>query len=456
LAMTKDAWDVVIIGAGVAGLAAARALAEAGRSVLLLEARDRIGGRVWTRHEADTSAPVELGAEFIHGQIPQTLGLLHEAGEAALSTEGSHWTLLHGKLQQRTDHLFEQLQQGMQKAEILQKPDISFQAFLEQGERYGISKEAADLGRRFVQGFDAADPGRVSAQSIAEEWSSGGMLDSPQYRPMGGYSSVLTALAGKLDRDKVHVQLHTVVSAVRWKRGAVEIEGVFLGQPFEVKAPKVIVTVPIGVLQLPEGAPGAIHFTPALESKRDAIAGIPSGPVLKVVLRFRTVFWEKLDGGRYHDASFFYSVGTPFPTFWTSMPTRSPFLNAWTGGPPAAQLSEKSDPEIVQVALDSLQAMFGDRLPDARAQLEAAFVHNWQRDPFSCGAYSYVGVGHNGTARRTLAAPLDDTLFFAGEATDTEGEAATVTGALQSGARAAHEVAAAPRDAGSCTLSWAR
>src|SRR5271156_2749324 len=114
--MTKDAWDVVIIGAGVAGLAAARALAEAGRSVLLLEARDRIGGRVWTRHEVDTSAPIELGAEFIHGQIPQTLNLLHEVGSAALNTDGAHWTLLNGKPQQRTDHLFEQIQRAMKSA----------------------------------------------------------------------------------------------------------------------------------------------------------------------------------------------------------------------------------------------------------------------------------------------------------------------------------------------------
>jgi monoamine oxidase len=447
--MTKDAWDVVIIGAGVAGLTAARALAEAGRSVLLLEARDRIGGRVWTRHEVDTSAPIELGAEFIHGQIPQTLNLLHEAGTAALNTEGAHWTLHDGTPQPRTDHLFEEIQHGMRKAGLLKKADVSFQAFLEHGEHHGISKEAVELAHRFVQGFDAADPGRVSAHSIAEEWGSGGMLDSPQFRPMGGYSSVLTALAGKLDRDKVHVQLHTVVNAVRWKPGAVEVEGLFLDRRFTVNAPKVLVTVPIGVLQLPEDAPGAIRFTPALEVKRAAIAGILSGAVLKVVLRFRTVFWEEFDGGRYHDAAFFYSIGTPFPTFWTSMPTRSPFLNAWTGGPPAALLSEKSDGEIVQVALESLEKMFGKNLPDARAHLEGAFVHNWERDPFSRGAYSYVGVGHNETARRTLAAPLDDTVFFAGEATDTEGEAATVTGALQSGARAAREVNAALRVKGS-------
>jgi monoamine oxidase len=438
--MTNDAWDVVIIGAGVAGLTAARALAESGHSILVLEARDRIGGRVWTRYEIDTSAPVELGAEFIHGHIPQTLNLLHEAGAAALSADGDHWTLHHGKPQKHMDELFGQVQRGMKKADLLKKPDVSFQAFLEQGERYGISKEARELACRYVEGFDAADPARVSAQSIAEEWGSGGMLDSPQFRPMGGYSTVLTALAGKLNREKVHVQLHTVVKAVRWKRGAVEIEGEFLDRPFNVKAPKVIVTVPIGVLQLPAGASGAIHFAPALEGKRAAIAGILSGAVLKVVLRFRTVFWEELENGRYRDAAFFHSPESPFPTFWTSMPTRSPFLNAWTGGPAAARLCEKSDSEIVQIALESLRALFGDSLPPGKAELEAAFVHNWERDPFARGAYSYVGVGHNDDARRELAAPLDDTLFFAGEATDTEGEAATVTGALQSGARAAREV----------------
>ena len=439
--MVESSYDVVIVGAGAAGLAAARALAETGHSVLVLEARDRVGGRIWTRREPDNATPIELGAEFIHGQIPQTFRLLEEAGQSALDCEsGGQWTLLHGKLQQNTSDLFEQVQKAMKAANLLGKPDIPFQEFLDEGSRYGLSREAAELARRFARGFDAADTTRVSAHSIAEEWASGGMLDSPQFRPLGGYRSVITALAGRLDRDTAHIQLQTVVETVQWRPGSVAIEGIFMDRPFRVTAPKALITVPVGVLQLPKGARGAIHFSPGLEEKRAALAGIVSGAVLKVILRFRKPFWVELDGGRYRDASFFYSLDTTFPTFWTSMPLRSPFINAWMGGPPAALLCDKSDAEIIQEAVHSLEGMFGGLPPSGRAQLEAAYVHNWQRDPYSAGAYSYVTVGNNDNARRSLAAPLKDTLFFAGEATDTEGEAATVTGALQSGIRAAREI----------------
>jgi len=437
--MANASWDVVIIGAGVSGIAAASELRKSGLSVLILEARDHVGGRAWTRHEPDLSAPIELGAEFIHGRVPETFELLREVGKAALDTSGAHWRLRDGKLVQNTEDLFGSIQVALERSNVLKQPDISFDTWLSRSGEYGLSPEAAAMARAFVEGFDAADPARVSAHFIAKEWGSGGMLDSPQFRPLGGYSSVLAALAGALDRENIRLQLQTVVREVRWRRGSVEIDAAFLDQPFSVQATCAIVTLPLGVLQAPDGASGTVRFVPALDTKREALQQLVFGPVLKLSLRFRTAFWEKLDGGRYEDAAFFHSAATAFPTFWTALPLRAPLLTAWIAGPKAARLSMYEMPEIVRQALDSLSTVFGGR-PPSEFQLEAAYLHNWQTDPFSRGAYSYIAVG-GGDARRTLAEPLEGTLFFAGEATDTEGEAATVTGALQSGARAAREVA---------------
>jgi monoamine oxidase len=192
------------------------------------------------------------------------------------------------------------------------------------------------------------------------------------------------------------------------------------------------------VLRQPAADSGVVRFIPALDEKRPALEKLVSGPVLKLSLRFRKAFWEELDGGRYQDASFFHSAATAFPTFWTSLPLRAPLLTAWIGGPKAARLSSAPTSEIVRQALESLSAIFGRRA-HSQFELEAAYLHNWQADPFSRGAYSYIAVG-GGQARDGLAAPLEETLFFAGEATDTHDEAATVTGALQTGDRAAREV----------------
>ena len=436
--MANASWDVVIIGAGVAGLAAAGELRKSGLTVLILEARDHVGGRAWTRHEPDLSAPIELGAEFIHGRVPETFELLREVGKAALDTSGAHWTLRDGKLVQNTEDLFVEIQKALERSSALKQPDVSFETWLSRSGQYGLSPDARAMARAFVEGFDAADPARVSTHFVAREWGAGGMLDAPQFRPLGGYSSVLAALAGALDRERIRLQLQTIVREIRWKRGSVEVNATRFDQPFSVQAGCAIVTLPLGVLQAPADAPGAVRFLPALEAKREALEGLEFGPVLKLSLRFRTAFWEELDGGRYQEASFFHSATTAFPTFWTSLPLRAPLLTAWIGGPKAARLSVAATPDIVRQALESLSEVFGGRAP-SEFELEAAYLHNWQTDPFARGAYSYLAAG-GANARELLAAPLEETLFFAGEATDTEDEAATVTGALQSGSRAAREV----------------
>jgi monoamine oxidase len=431
--MAEASWDVVIIGAGVSGVAAACGWGRSGLSVLILDARDRVGGRTWTRHEPDLAAPIELGAEFIHGRAPETFELLREVGKAALDTSGAHWTLRNGRLEQNTEDLFEDIQRALARSKALDEPDVPFETWLLHSDRYGLPAEAAAMTSAFVEGFDAADPARVSTHFIAREWGAGGMLNSPQFRPSGGYSSALTAFASALYRDRFRVQLGTVVREIRWKHGSVDIDASFLGQPFSVQSRCVIVTLPLGVLQ-----EGSVRFAPALTAKHQALSALAAGAVLKLSLRFRTAFWEAIDGGRYRDAAFFHSAETVFPTFWTPLPLRAPLLTAWIGGPKAERLSSEPESQIVRQALESLSVVFGGRTA-SELELEAAYVHNWQTDPFSRGAYSYPLAGA-GNARNVLAEPLEKTLFFAGEATDTQDEAATVTGALQSGDRAALEV----------------
>ncbi|HZT02651.1 MAG TPA: NAD(P)/FAD-dependent oxidoreductase [Steroidobacteraceae bacterium] len=429
--------DVIVIGAGAAGLAAAHALCRAGHSVLVLEARDRIGGRIWTRSEPALAAPIELGAEFIHGTSPETRELLRNMGVAAIDTSGEHWSLIGGRLQQRTESLLGQVRRAFEAGDVLSRPDTSLEAFLTGEGGRNLSEEARSMARAFVSGFDAADPARVSIHSIAEEWRSGGMLDSSQARPPAGYASVLSALRVGLDPAHGHLSLQTVVTDVQWSSDSVEVRGTRFGQPFRTLAQKAIVTVPLGVLKQPAESPGGIRFTPPLAEKQPALDQLLSGPVFKVMLYFRRAFWEEVHRGRYTDASFFHAPGNVFPTFWTTLPARTSLLNAWVGGPSAARLSRLQDEEIVLHALDCVAALFDRNRKDL--ELEATYVHNWQRDPFARGAYSYVAVGGI-RARELLAAPLGGTLYFAGEATDTTGDAATVTGALRSGAGAAVEV----------------
>lgn len=431
--------DTLVLGAGAAGLAAAADLAAAGQAVLVLEARERVGGCIWTRAETGESVPIELGAEFIHGEPAATFSLLRRFGVAAVDAQGPHWTCGRGRLRLRADE-FREVHDALRRNRArLRARDLSFAEFLAPIRGAELSRKSRALALALVEGFDAADPARVSARSIVDEWVGGEALDSPQFRPLGGYGALVAPLSASIERDGARILTGSVVKTVRWRQGAVDVEGTRRGEAFRARARRAIVALPLGVLQQRPGRPGAVRFDPPLAEKAGALGQLASGPVIKAVLRFRDAFWEEANGGDCRDAAFFHAPGASFPTFWTALPVRAPLLVAWAGGPRAARLSGAGRDRIVAEALASLRVVFGRRFA-RRMRPESAVLHDWQRDPFARGAYSYV-LRDGGKARRLLARPLLDTLFFAGEAADYRGEAATVAGALQSGRAAARAAA---------------
>jgi monoamine oxidase len=396
--------DVLVIGAGAAGLAAAAELTRAGLTVSVIEARDRIGGRCETQRIPGLPVPVELGAEFIHGRPEATIDLLGKAGIPAVDSTRTQLVAWDGRL--RSANLFAQAQRVARKE--VKGSDISFHAFLA---RQRLPRLTRTLATMMVQGFDAADPRQASAREIVEEWRGGG-LGASQPRPQGGYGPLLEFLSRNL-----RLQLQTVVRKVRWKPGSVTVEGTFRGERWRAWAPRAVITLPIGVLPT------------ILKDKREALAKLASGPVIRVAMAFSNAFWEKSHPG----VAFFHSPEVPFPTFWTPLPMHAPLLSAWAGGPKAAKLTGKNDKILLSRALESVRSVLGNI-----EQPQAVLIHDWQADRFARGGYSYVKIGGTG-AREELAAPLEETLYFAGEATDTE-QSGTVGGALASGIRAAKEI----------------
>jgi len=413
--------DVAIIGAGAAGLAAARRLEERGVDLLVLEARERIGGRAYTLQSFDRCFPVELGAEFIHGRPASTLALMQECGESRMDIGSQHFQLRENDFEQ-TWNVWEQAERILRRIDVNGR-DVSIEAFLDSIPSSELPAEQRDAVRSLVEGFDAAITSDASAIGIAKEWRSG--TNDVSFRPINGYAPIVHHLARFVSP---RILLRTRVDEVRWSPQGVHIRATRSGMPVEIEACRAIVTLPIGVLQSQRGM-----FVPTLPAEKQAsIDAIAMGPVIKVVLEFRTPFWESVQNGRYHDAAFFYGWHCPIRALWTRLPQRTPLLVAWAGGGAAQRLSDQGvDP--IQAALETCQTLFPSI--DVRGELRNAYYHDWQADPFACGAYSFLRVG-GGDARARLAMPVEGTLFFAGEATWGD-DAGTVAGALESGYRAA-------------------
>ena len=417
--------SVLIIGAGVAGLAAAQSLAGAGFKVTILEARDRIGGRIHTLHERHSPVPVELGAEFVHGKAREVWDIADAENFVMGSLEGDNWCSENHVLKKSNEFWDQWTAVARQVKKGKSYPDRSFREFLE---TLPLDAETKKSALDFVQGFNAAFAGRISLQhlSITQE-ASDSISGQTSFRVIAGYDRIVRALA-RFDSGSVKIRLNTIVDEIEWWRGRVQAGG--------YEADRAVITVPLGVLQA-----DAIRFDPDLPEKRSAAQELEMGHVVKVVLFFKSAFWE--DRG-VENLSFLHARGEKFPTWWTTRPIAAPVLVGWAGGPPAETLAFKSEDFILDAAVSSLANALKMHSSALAARIDTAYVYDWQADPFTLGAYSYVPTGAI-TAPMRLAEPVADTLFFAGEATNSDGHSATVHGAIATGYRAAAELSGSLR-----------
>lgn len=445
--MTRKRVDVVVIGAGAAGLAAARELSEAGLAVTILEARNRIGGRIYTTHDPTAPLPIELGAEFVHGEAAETFRIVNAAQLVLAELPDHHYRSRAGKLLPLGDSwgTIQAMQRKIHRDLTRNgNRDLSFAEYLQ---RAKLGGDVRDLMIDFVEGYHAAHVERVSARFLAVGDEETDDAAHRQFRIVSGGDALIQWLKSGLSPDRTQLRLNTVALALEWKAGQVTLRcasraGAKL-EPFRARA--AVVSVPHAVLRA-----GGLLFEPALPEKGRAIERIEVGQVFKIVLRFRESFWDaedfvsdRLAQRRTHPAelNFVHAHDAALPTWWTALPARAPVLTGWAGGPRAEALLAQSEGERVVHSLDAVSQAFA--VPRARLDelLDSWMLHDWRSDPFSRGAYSYPGIGGIG-AQRALAKPVQSTLFFAGEATDVE-QTGTVAAAIASGRRAGREVIAA-------------
>ena len=288
--------DIIILGAGVAGLSAAVELAQAGLKVTILEARDRIGGRIFTKHDPVCHVPVELGAEFIHGKPPEIWTLLRKHHIRAREVKGEQWCVQEGKLG-RCD-FFSKVDQILEKLDD-HGPDQSFLKFLERccPENDPKQQDAKSWARGYVTGFHAADPALISVHSLVRGIRADEKIDGDRpFRMKGGYQSLIEILSRQLNGADVSIELNMRAQSVRWDQARVQVTAQDeANEVFTFTSPQLLITLPLGVLQANSDDHGALRFTPELPpAKLKALDQLAMGKVIRLSLRFRQRFWEKL------------------------------------------------------------------------------------------------------------------------------------------------------------------
>lgn len=426
------AFDTVIIGAGIAGLTAARLLRDAGQRVVVLEARDRVGGRVWSDRANGTVT--DRGASWIHGIRDSPVA----AAARALGMQTVEFTVGGYQPDSRPiayyspegvrlspDHVrafaddVRAVDAALANAVAASAPDASYRdaseiALAAQG--WGV--ERTERVREYLVHRTEEQYGAwwrdLAAHGLDDDTVDGDEVVFPD-----GYDQLATHLA-----DGLEVRMHHVATHVTRTANGVRV--IANGQTFDAHA--AIVTVPTGVLRANE-----IRFDPPLpDAHTEALARLPMNAFEKVVLRFEQRFWD----------ADVYAIRVQGPAgrawhSWYDLTRLSgtPTLLTFAAGPIAQQIRDVPDADVVASVMASLRRLYGDSIPTPTS----AVVTHWQDDPFSHGAYAYMAVGSTTADHDNLADPIDGVLHLAGEATWTD-DPATVPGAMLSGHRAAERV----------------
>ena len=420
----ENPWDgqVVIIGAGMAGLTAGYILGKSGIDYTILEASQIMGGRIRAL-EGFADFPVELGAEEIHGRKSAWYEMIQKQERNIISPEkyGQSLYNIDGKLltlkEMEAAELYEQVDKFTLYWEDYNEEDISVADYLEQ---LKIPSQYHHVLNAWYGNEYGTSNNRLGVLSMAQsdnKWSSG---ESNFTLKDASYMEVMkTAFADVIP----NIQFHNQVVMVDYSNDLVEIET----KKGQYKAKKVIVTVPLSILK----AGDLVFFPPLDEEKQQAIDTIGIDHGMKILLKFRTPIWPEKTSSIY--------PGGKIPEFWVTglgKDTQSHVLTGFVNGENAEYLSSLGE-QAVYVALHELDQVFGDR--KATANFEDSYIIDWGKEPFIKGAYSYPSL-HSEPERISLAEPIDDKVFFAGEATNAWGHPGTAHGALETGYRAVKEL----------------
>lgn len=416
--------DVLIVGAGACGLMLARKLALSGKSVRILEARDRVGGRIWPQPQSLFGYIADAGAEFVHGEAPVTKGLIAEAGLTFTVTEGEMWSMRDGA-PTRAQNVMSMQDLLTEKLKELQE-DVPITEFLE---RYFKGKEFEELCEsviKMVEGYDAADPKRMSTFSLRDEWLGGAEWKQGKIRE--GYAGLLSYLENECKRLGVEIQLDAHVASVSLRDDDV---AVFCKDANFYETQQVVVTAALPTIS-------AIQFTPPIPEKIEAIQKMGYGSAIKLLLKFTDAWWEGALGQDLSKMTFML-CNDDVRTWWTQHPEKQTTLTGWMAGPNTQEYASATDDELLELAFVSLENTFKVSNDILRKKLVASTVVNWPKDPLTLGAYSYT-TPETAKARLELTTPVSGRLYFAGEALTFGKGASTVEGALSSGLESAERI----------------